>query len=958
VDEVEVELCTAGLNFKESLIVLGMLDTGYDAARDVPMGFEGAGRITKVGTAVRDLASGDEVIVWANGCLASHVITKRNNVIKFDTRKISYDQAAGLSTVFMTAYFGLCVLARVQKGDRVLIHAAAGGVGQAAIQIARAAGAHIYATASRPKWEYLSSQGITQIFDSRDVRFRDAIMEATGGQGVTIVLNALAGEFIEKSFDVLAAQGRFIEIGKQNIWSAERANTYRPDVTYHAFELGLGAAAAHSALELWLRPCLEAIYSGTYQLLPVRVFPLDEIVAAFRWLAGGRNIGKAVIRVRDAFRSWTASPIGSDKHYLVSGGLGALGLHVAQWLVRNGARQIMLLGRHLPSHGVSEQLRRLRAEGAAIKIRNCDISDKSLMAGMLAGLPRVAGVFHCAGLIDDGVLVNLTSERFQKVLLPKAYGVQVLHELTLGTPLEHFVCFSSTSALIDGAGQANYAAASAYLDSFVLYRRTLGLAGLTINWGGWAGSGLAADLALRKPSIASEFITKEEGLAALEYLLRDGRASAVVSRMRGRLESRNGPRPMFQELCAMASDMEPAPSELTLSSATDPAVAIAHALRLQVARVLGVKEDEVRDDDDFVELGIDSLMLAELRNNVQKVLSRKIPATAFFAHPNIRALTQHVAAEHLGEPAERSLTPKAVGGVATLSRKRDGDRLFCIPGHGENILDFRHLAECAGDSCVSVLHAGESYLSPSFEPDEITFLAKRHVAAVTSVQPAGPYRILAHSFGGVIAVEVAIQLVASGQLVEQLVLLDSVPTFWYRDDLRYRRRAHVMLFSTLFESLSVGADYATGFYSRIKDMTTDRALAYFRESILTVGSLNHQDVNYIVDSFKRRLDITYRPNVKLLADVRVVHVKATRAAYALADAEAMRIVQANGAYGWEEILDTTTTRLQMVEMECTHKEILKPPFINEVTRILSEGYLEPAGGNVCIAKSDACYAVV
>ena len=292
-----MELYAAALNFKETLIVLGMLPQGDGSVADVRLGCEGSGRVVRTGSGVTTLAVGDDVIVWRNGCLASHIVASENEVLRFDPRRMSFEQAACLPTVFMTAHLGLNTFGKLQHGERVLIHAAAGGVGLAAVQIARAAGAEIYATASREKWRFLRQQGITHIFDSRSPSFADDVLRATEGRGVHLVLNSLSGDFIQRGFDVLGQGGRFVELGKLGIWSRDQVRQYRSDVSYFAFELGVGVARAPRMLEQVLGPQLARMYSGALRTLPARIYPVADVAHAFRRLAAGQTIGKVVIKI-------------------------------------------------------------------------------------------------------------------------------------------------------------------------------------------------------------------------------------------------------------------------------------------------------------------------------------------------------------------------------------------------------------------------------------------------------------------------------------------------------------------------------------------------------------------------------------------------------------------------------------------------------------------------------------
>jgi acyl transferase domain-containing protein/thioesterase domain-containing protein/acyl carrier protein len=938
-EKVEIEMVAAGLNFKETLITLGMLKTAHASADTVPLGFEGAGRIVGVGLNVRNLAIGDEVVVWANGCLASHVTVHQDSVVRFDSRRISFEQAASLPTTFMTAYFALRVLARIAKGDKILIHAAAGGVGQAAIQIAHAAGAEVYATASRGKWDYLSRQGIRHIFDSREVGFCNSILKATGAVGVDIVLNSLTGEFISESFDVLARNGRFIELGKLNIWTSEQASTYRPDVRYHAFELGVGVAAGdgRSLLETLLRPSLEAIYDGSFECPPLRVFPMTEIVPAFRWLAAGRNIGKAVVRVRDGLNHGSIPAFGSDKQYLVTGGLGALGMHVARWLISRGARDITLLSRRQPDAMISREIDEWRNSGVTATVANCDVADRHELGIVLARLPRLSGIFHCAGILDDATLPNLTRSRFATVLRPKVVGVQNLHDLTSSLPLEMFVCFSSTSALLDGAGQANYAAANAYLDSFAMYRRQLNLPALSINWGGWAGAGMAADLAMRKPGVSHDLLDPKDALKALDNLLGSGHASAVVSRMQRRLQRNADGGPLYKEV-ALPSAQIAAETPKNVSGINGSRASVVQFLKEDVGKILGSSASELHEDDDFIDAGIDSLMLAELRNNIQNAIGKKVPASVFVANSSVASLADALLARYIDNPSSSGKAGGAAAGaeIIELNSSASGNRLFCIPGVGDNVFDFRYLSESGIESSICVLQRNSDSSPDVFDPDEVTFLAREYASAIVRKQTKEPYHLVGYSFGGWVAVEVANQLLAMGKAVGTLTLMDSFPSFRYRNVTGYQHLAHLLFFNTLLESLGVHRAQIEEFHAIAAGMDTDAALRHFRR---VVGSesipiqIDGRQVDQLITLFRRRINTSYQLRTSRLGDVPILMVKANTRSHRLADAKESFSAMYEGAYGWEKLLEN---EFDIVELECSHLGILKPPYIGRVAELLVE----------------------
>ncbi len=517
--EVEIEVTATGLNFRDVLNALGMLkeiaaERGLTAS-DMTFGGECAGRIAAVGTAVQGWEVGDRVLAaQAIGSLGSFVTVDARFVAKIPSF-LSDVAAATLPIAFLTAQYGLHHLAQLQPGERVLIHAAAGGVGQAAIQIAQAKGAEIFATASPSKWDWLKAQGVQWVMNSRTLDFADEILSLTEGQGVNVVLNSLKGDFIPQSLRVLAAGGRFVEIGKIGTWSGDRIHTLRPDVQAFEFDLLELAEQQPEVITGLLQEMVEALQQGQLRPLPHQVFPVQESVQAFRHMAQAKHRGKVVLSHRPA------QVIRPEGTYLVTGGWGALGLQVADWLVQQGAQNLVLVGRTLPNAAVTERLDRI-AKQVNLQVIQTDISDPVQVAERFADL-TFSGIFHAAGTLADGTLPRQDWQQFQQVMAAKVAGTWNLHRLTQHHPLDFFVCFSSAAALLGSPGQSNYAAANAFMDALMQHRRQLGFPGLSVNWGTWAGAGMADRLSpaeqTRLKQKGMDAIAPPQGLAVLKSLL-------------------------------------------------------------------------------------------------------------------------------------------------------------------------------------------------------------------------------------------------------------------------------------------------------------------------------------------------------------------------------------------------------------------------------------------------------
>jgi NADPH:quinone reductase-like Zn-dependent oxidoreductase/NAD(P)-dependent dehydrogenase (short-subunit alcohol dehydrogenase family)/acyl carrier protein len=655
--EVEIEVRAIGLNFRDVLNALGM----YPGEAG-PLGLECGGVIRAVGAGVTDLAVGDEVLAMAADSFAAFVTTDARLAVRKPPR-LTFEDAATIPVVFLTSHYGLNHLARLKHGERVLIHAGAGGVGLSAIQLAQRVGAEVFATAGSPaKRAYLKSLGVHHVFDSRDLRFADEVRIVTGGAGVDVVLNSLAGAFIPASLALLAPGGRFLEIGKTDIWDAERVRQTRPDVSYFTIALDQMGLRDPGFVGGLLRELLPAFADGSLQPLPRHVFPLIQAPAAFRFMAQARHTGKIVLTPKAP----AADRCRADGTYLITGGLGALGLRVARRLAERGAGQLLLVGRRSPSPEAAAVLADLQRLGTHVTVVRGDVAQEecqSVLAEALTRLPPLCGVVHAAGVLDDGILLDLSWERFATVLAPKAWGAWNLHRWTRGQALDFFVLFSSAAALLGSPGQANYAAANAVLDALAHHRHALGLPALSIAWGPWAGAGMAAGLDERErarwEARGLGMIAPETGLHLLGQLLSSEEAHVAVLP----IDWARYLRPFGAAVPPMLSGFarttaQPHRTDVLEQLRQGPPgrrrEALLTFLRAEASRVLGLAPGHPLDDDrPLQELGLDSLLTVELRNVVGAALGRTLPATVLFNYPSIQALAGWLETELFGSaPSE------------------------------------------------------------------------------------------------------------------------------------------------------------------------------------------------------------------------------------------------------------------------------------------------------------------
>ncbi len=690
-NEVEIAVEAAGLNFRDVLWVMGMLpeeavEHGFSGPT---IGMECAGRIVRAGAAVTSLKPGDRVVAFASNCFGSHVTTDAGAVAAIPDA-LDFAQAATIPTAFLTAYYAFDYLARLEPGETVLIHGAAGGVGMAAIQIAKLKGAKVIGTAgSARKRRMLEMLGVDHVLNSRSLEFADEVMKITGGVGVDVVLNSLAGEAITKSLQCLRPFGRFLEIGKRDLYANSRIGLrpFRNNLSYFGIDADTLIVERADLARAIFQKVIRHFAAGELRPLPFQAVPISRAAEAFRSMQQSKHVGKLVISTQlEQAESVPVvrfkKPVKAGATYLVTGGLGGFGLATAEWLVEQGATSLALIGRR---GAVTEEaiagVARLERMGASVRAFAADIADADALAKVLATIRAemapLTGVIHSAAVIEDTPILNLGPELIERVFRPKLLGAWNLHQATLHDPLEMFVLYSSSSAVVGNPGQGAYVAANLYLDSLALYRKSLGLPALSVGWGAIKDAGFLT----RHQHVAEMLRTRtgleatpaQEALADLGRLSAAGATRVCAARFDLNRLGQVGPGatipPRFLPIIpkGAAASMQNAETLADLLKKTpeaDRRALILARVREHGARVLGTSAALINVDQPLADMGLDSLMAVELAGGLERDLGQPVSVMQMLSAGSLAAIAELVmkmlGISAQGESAASTAQPAAI----------------------------------------------------------------------------------------------------------------------------------------------------------------------------------------------------------------------------------------------------------------------------------------------------------
>jgi phthiocerol/phenolphthiocerol synthesis type-I polyketide synthase C len=669
-DQVVIQVEATGLNFRDVMYALGMLsDESVESGFAGPtLGLECAGVVTALGASVNGLAIGDRVLAFGPSCFSNQVTTRASAVAVLPT-SMSFEAAATIPTTFFTAYYAMHHLARLQPGERILIHGAAGGVGIAAIQLAKHLGAEVFATAgSHEKRDFLRLMGADHIFDSRSLAFADQVMAVTQGQGIDVVLNSLAGEAINRNLNILKPFGRFLELGKRDFYENTKVGLrpFRNNISYFGIDADQLLQAQPALTESLFKDVLALFAQGVLHPLPFQAFEADDVVDGFRQMQQSRHIGKIVVTYRNGINQVhtpSAAPapllLGADATYLVTGGLGGFGLKTAQWLASKGARHLVLISRSGPvAAEATSAIDALERQGVTVLAQACDVTDLpalgALFDEMAATMPPLRGLVHAAAVIDDALARNTTDEQRASVYAPKILGARHLHDLTREMALDFFVLYSSATTLFGNPGQGAYVAANAYLEALAQARRSAGLAALCVRWGPIDDVGFLARNEKIKDALQSRMggktILSSDALDVLEELLISDRSDLAVLELDWSALSRLLPsavEPKYEDLVALGQraqsdkantdDIQHLLEELSPDELT---AAVKDLLKAELGEILRMTPDKIDPDRSVYDMGLDSLMGVELVLAIESRFGIQLSVMALSESPTVSKLTE------------------------------------------------------------------------------------------------------------------------------------------------------------------------------------------------------------------------------------------------------------------------------------------------------------------------------
>ncbi|MEM6365648.1 MAG: SDR family NAD(P)-dependent oxidoreductase, partial [Planctomycetota bacterium] len=767
-DQVQLKIHAAGLNFSDVLKVMGLYPGITDPV--VPLGIECSGVVTKVGPEVTRFKEGDEVLGVAPFAFASHANTPAYTLVHRPTL-MGVTEAASIPIAFLTAWHGLVRLADTQPGERVLIHAGAGGVGLAAIQIAKMLGAEVFATAGSPsKRDFITSMGADHVFDSRSLAFADEIQRQTKGEGIDVVLNSLPGEAIPKSLSCLRAYGRFLEIGKTDIYQNRSIGMlpFQDNLSFHAIDLDRVLRQRPKTIESLYREVMAKFESGELEPTHHKIFEAINVIDAFRYMSARKNIGKVLVQM--AAPGATAGEVTSEGvddaigTALITGGTGAIGLKLANDLIDRGHTHVALLSRR----GIDPTP---AIPGGRVCVLKGDVADPDSLDSALGRLPEdfpaITDVYHAAGVLDDGSMMEMTSTKLRKPMSSKIQGTWNLHSWSRKRDLRRFVLFSSIASTLGSPGQSNYAAANGFMDALARHRRVQGLPATSIAWGPWADAGMATgdaqDANLKSRGLSS--LSPDQSFELMHELINNDVANvAVVKADWGKLLSLSPKVPYFELIAKQSQNGDQTiAADLAFLDQLSGMDDVSHRQAVEgyfsneLARLMGWDVKQIDQTQPLGDIGMDSLIAMEFKLNLEKLLQVSIPMAALAESPSIESLVGSIWESLPRKSSDGNATQSSDDGYRSLMMLREGEEggptWVLVHPLGGSVACYETLVGKAPKSvrCIGVIGRGaDGSLDPHADLDA---MMDEYVSELVAADLPNDLQLIGWSAGGLFALE-------------------------------------------------------------------------------------------------------------------------------------------------------------------------------------------------------------
>ncbi|KAJ5745662.1 hypothetical protein N7520_010844 [Penicillium odoratum] len=826
--DISIEVHASGLNFKDVMNSMGLL-TERSTSRALggrKLGLEVAGRVVQVGKDVQDMTVGTWVMARVAHGLAGLVVADRKRVLRIP-KSLTVAEASCIPVAYLTAYYALVHLGRLNAGDSVLIHSAAGGVGIAAIYVAKLFGARIFATAGNPqRREIVSNMGVETVWDSRSLTFHDQLKEATGGRGVDLVLNSLTGNMFTQSLSCLAPFGRFLEIGKTDIYRNMRIGLqqFGENCSFFVVDIDRLAVQKPDLHNRLFEEIGELFDQGKLSPLPVTSYPISKLPTALKSLSRSAIIGKVAVEmpVNENIPIEPAKILSlrGDRTYLITGGASGLGLHLAQFLFDRGAQYLLLVSR---SGAKSPEdlaiISELRRQGAVIIIRQADVSKAAAIAELCntsTDWPSIAGIIHSAGVLNDAYAQETSKDDFWKVFAPKAIGAWNLHLATEKLALDFFVMISSVSSVVGLTGQFSYATANKFLDALASHRKSLGLPGLSLNLGvlgSFAGMSHRSEQTDRIYDVLQSqgfsSVNLPTVLSVLERTILQNATQRMVSGADFSLFvkahphlSRDG---LFSDIQRTPDRPKGINSRRTAENLSSPSGLdyIGELLRSGLAKIMGIESSRISLTERIDKYAFDSLTLTQMRGMILREFRVAYPLMRLFQGPCLEDVAVEVQSSLEGDPSKVETTNFVTQIDAEVNASLTTEFSVLSPwfirgkGYGSRVV------------CFHPMGTGASFYAPFLAnpPDALDPVAvqlpgrenRLEEAAAGNVQEIvsailadmntwkTPPRIFwGHSFGGIIAFEVMRALRREGKSMPYLMVTGSIApqliSIWQRRD--------------------------------------------------------------------------------------------------------------------------------------------------------------------------------